>query len=60
MRAALAERRDLDLALLPGETVNDSGCFIDDMTAAELAAAVPMPLRFSKDFTDALLEPAAA
>ena len=51
---ALSGRSDLDLVLLPGESVNDDLLFIDSMAAEALQAEVPMPLRFSKDFTDAL------
>ncbi len=54
VQAALSGRRDLDLALLPGESVNDDGVFIDGMSAALLAAATPVEIRFSKDFADAL------
>jgi putative radical SAM enzyme (TIGR03279 family) len=57
---ALANRNDFDLILLPGECLNDDHLFIDDMSADELAAAVPVPLRFSKDFSDALETGAAA
>ncbi len=57
---ALAARNDLDLILLPGESLNDDFLFIDNMSADELAAAVPVPLRFSKDFSDALEAGAAA
>jgi putative radical SAM enzyme (TIGR03279 family) len=57
---ALRERRDLDLALLPGECVNDNELFMDDMRLALLAASVPMEVRLSKNFIDALHLPAAA
>jgi hypothetical protein len=60
LQTALAGRRDLDLALLPGEAINDDGLFIDSMRLELLAAGVPMELRLSKDFVDALQEPAAA
>jgi putative radical SAM enzyme (TIGR03279 family) len=53
-------RRELDLALLPGESVNDDGLFIDNMSLEHLRAAVPMEIRLSKDFADALQEPVAA
>ena len=52
--------RELDLALLPGESVNDDGLFIDNMSLERLRAAVPMEVRLSKDFADALQEPVAA
>ena len=51
---ALATRRDVDLALLPAESVNDELRFIDDMEAHALAARLPMDVRFSYDFVDAL------
>jgi NifB/MoaA-like Fe-S oxidoreductase len=60
LQSALGDRRDLDLALLPGESVNDDGLFMDSMRLELLAAAVPMELRLSKDFVDALHEPVAA
>lgn len=51
---ALQERRDLDLALLPAESVNDDLRFIDDLEAHDLAARLPMPVRLSHDFADVL------
>ncbi|MGH7512672.1 MAG: DUF512 domain-containing protein [Gemmatimonadales bacterium] len=60
LQTALSGRRDLDLALLPGECINDDGLFMDSMSLALLAAAVPMELRLSKDFVDALHQPVAA
>jgi putative radical SAM enzyme (TIGR03279 family) len=60
VQEALSGRRDLDLALLPGESVNDDGFFIDGMSADLLAAASPVEIRFSKDFADALEMGAAA
>ena len=54
IQAALAGRTDLDLALIPGESVNDDGLFMDSMSIAELVAAVPVELRRSKVFSDAL------
>jgi putative radical SAM enzyme (TIGR03279 family) len=61
--AALQEAligRALDLALLPGESVNDDGFFIDNLSLEQLRAAVPMEVRLSKDFADAMQEPVAA
>jgi len=52
--AALQDRRDFDLALLPAESVNDSLLFMDDMEAHDLASKLPMPVRLSYDFADAL------
>jgi putative radical SAM enzyme (TIGR03279 family) len=60
MQAALEHRPDLDLVLLPGESVNDDGLFVDSMSVERLAAAVPMEIRLSKDFADVLQEPIAA
>jgi putative radical SAM enzyme (TIGR03279 family) len=54
--AALKDRRDLDLALLPAEAVNDDLLFLDDLDAHALAAQLPMPVRLSYDFADALAE----
>ena len=58
--AALEGRPDLDLALLPAEAVNDDLLFMDSMDAHDLARQVPMPVRFSRSFVDALEEPVAA
>ncbi len=60
LQQALAGRRDLDLALLPGEALNDDGLFVDSMSLDLLASTVPMELRLSKDFIDALNQPRAA
>jgi NifB/MoaA-like Fe-S oxidoreductase len=54
IRDALRGRPDLDLALLPAEAVNDDLRFMDDLEAHDLAGAVPMPVRLSHDFADAL------
>ncbi len=54
--AALQNRSDLDFALLPAEAVNDDLLFMDDMEAHDLAARLPMPVRLSYDFADALEE----
>ncbi|HEY4647786.1 MAG TPA: DUF512 domain-containing protein, partial [Gemmatimonadales bacterium] len=60
VQAALRGRSDLDLALIPGESLNDEGVFIDGMMLELLRASVPMEVRPSKDFVDALEEPVAA
>ncbi len=52
----LRGRSDLDLALLPGEAVNDRGLFIDDLTLEALQAGVSVPVVLSKTFSDALEE----
>ncbi len=56
IRAALAPRGDLDLALVPAEAVNDDLLFMDAVAAHDLAAGLPMPVRLSYDFADALAE----
>ena len=58
--AALRERGDLDLALLPAESVNDDGLFMDDLDAHVLQSQLPVEIRFSHHFTDALGTPVAA
>jgi putative radical SAM enzyme (TIGR03279 family) len=60
IQQALRGRSDLDLALLPGESINDEGLFIDGMALDLLQASVPMEVRPSKDFVDALEEPVTA
>ena len=50
----MRNRADLDLALLPAEAVNDDLLFMDDLEAHDLAAQLPMPVRLSYDFADAL------
>ncbi len=54
LRAALESRRDLDLALIPAETINDDGLFLDDDSLEALRAAMPMPVLPSYDFIDVL------
>ena len=56
----LADGARCDLALLPAESVNDDGVFVDDLSFAALEASAPMPLRLSYHFTDALGTEAAA
>jgi putative radical SAM enzyme (TIGR03279 family) len=60
IQTALRGRSDIDLALIPGECLNDEGLFIDGMMLELLQASVPMEIRTSKDFVDALEEPVAA
>jgi putative radical SAM enzyme (TIGR03279 family) len=52
---ALRERRNLDLALIPAEAVNEDLRFIDDVDVHTLVASVPMEIRLSHDFADALV-----
>jgi putative radical SAM enzyme (TIGR03279 family) len=53
-RTALAGRKDLGLALLPRESLNDDGFFMDDLTLADLQATIPIPVHPSYDFVDVL------
>ncbi|MFN8581897.1 MAG: DUF512 domain-containing protein [Gemmatimonadaceae bacterium] len=56
VRAALTSRIDLDAALIPAETINDAGVFLDDVSFRELADELPMPVFPSYDFVDVLPE----
>ena len=60
VQQALRDRRDLDLVLIPGESINDDGLFIDSLSLELLQATSPVEIRPSRDFADALLQPAAA
>jgi putative radical SAM enzyme (TIGR03279 family) len=53
-RAALVSRPDLDLALIPAESLNENGIFMDDQSFEGLTASVPMEVRPSYDFVDSL------
>jgi putative radical SAM enzyme (TIGR03279 family) len=54
IRRALADRRDLDLALIPAESINEDGLFLDDEDFLAVREALPMPVYPSYDFIDAL------
>jgi putative radical SAM enzyme (TIGR03279 family) len=58
VQQALNGRNDLDLVLVPGESLNDDDLFIDNMPLDTLSAGLPMEVRPSKDFADVLQEPA--
>jgi putative radical SAM enzyme (TIGR03279 family) len=51
---ALSTRDDLDLALIPAETINEAGVFLDDATLAGVRAAVSVPVEPSYDFVDVI------
>jgi putative radical SAM enzyme (TIGR03279 family) len=53
IRRALASRHDLDLALIPAETIND-GLFLDDERFIAVREELPMPVFPSYDFVDVL------
>ncbi len=50
----LAGRADLDLALIPAETINEDGIFLDDATFVDVRELLPMPVFPSYDFIDVL------
>ena len=54
IRRALHGRVDLDLALIPAESINEDGLFLDDEPLASVRAAVPVPVHPSYDFLDVL------
>ncbi len=54
IRRALEGRHDLDIALIPAETLNDDRIFLDDVVFDELRNALPMPVHPSYDFIDIL------
>ena len=51
---ALADRHDLDIALIPAETINDDKVFLDDYTLDAVRESLPMPVFPSYDFVDVL------
>jgi putative radical SAM enzyme (TIGR03279 family) len=51
---ALNDRHDLDIALIPAETINDDGVFLDDFTLDAVRESLPMPIFPSYDFIDVL------
>ena len=55
IRRALHDRHDLDLALIPAETINDDGIFLDDERFIALREELPIPVFPSYDFVDVLL-----
>ena len=54
IRRALDGRNDLDLALIPAETINDGGLFLDDERFIAVRESLPMPVYPSYDFIDVL------
>jgi putative radical SAM enzyme (TIGR03279 family) len=52
--AALGDRHDLDIALIPAETINEDGIFLDDYTLEAVRESLPMPIFPSYDFIDML------
>lgn len=54
IRRALDGRTDLDLALIPAESINDNGVFLDDEPFVIVRESLPMPVFPSYDFVDVL------
>ena len=54
VRRVLKARHDLDLALIPAESINENGLFLDDASFVAVREALPMPVYPSYDFIDAL------
>ena len=54
IRRALADRVDLDLALIPAESINDNGVFLDEDTFIGVRESLPMAVYPSYDFIDVL------
>jgi hypothetical protein len=57
IQRALAGRNDLDLALIPAESINDAGVFLDDQRFDDVRATFDFPVHPSYDFIDVLGEP---
>ncbi len=54
IRRALDGRTDLDLALIPAETINENGLFLDDEAFVTVRESFAMPVYPSYDFIDVL------
>jgi putative radical SAM enzyme (TIGR03279 family) len=55
IRGALEQRADLDIALIPAESINEGGIFLDDARFVDVREAMPMPVYPSYDFIDVLM-----
>src|SRR5205823_13700125 len=55
IRRALADRHDLDMALIPAECINDNGVFLDDESFVALRDSLSLPVYPSCDFIDVLV-----
>lgn len=60
IRRALKDRGNLDLALIPAETINQDGIFLDDESFVAVREDLPMPVYPSYDFIDVLEQEASA
>jgi len=54
IRRALGGRTDFDMALIPAETINDAGLFLDDESFVAVRESFPFPVYPSYDFIDVL------
>ncbi len=54
IRHALDGRTDLDIALIPAETINEDRIFLDDVNFDELHDSLSIPVYPSYDFIDIL------
>ena len=54
IRRSLENRHDLDLALIPAETINEDGVFLDDASFIAVRESLPIPVFPSYDFIDVL------
>jgi NifB/MoaA-like Fe-S oxidoreductase len=59
IETALKHRTDLDLALIPAESINGDGLFLDDVGFDDLRERFGFPVHPSYDFIDVLSEPEA-
>jgi putative radical SAM enzyme (TIGR03279 family) len=56
IRRVLAGTTDLDLVLIPAETLNDDGVFLDDVPIDAVRADLAPPIHPSYDFVDVLAQ----
>jgi putative radical SAM enzyme (TIGR03279 family) len=54
IQRALTGRHDLDMALIPAESINEGGVFLDDSSFIAVREELPMPVFPSYDFIDVL------
>jgi putative radical SAM enzyme (TIGR03279 family) len=57
IRRVLAGVEDLDVVLIPAETLNDNGVFLDDVSLDTVRAEFATPIHPSYDFVDLLSRP---
>ncbi|HEX7547132.1 MAG TPA: DUF512 domain-containing protein, partial [Gemmatimonadaceae bacterium] len=54
IRRVLGARTDLDMALIPAETINENGLFLDEESFSAIRTDFAMPVYASYDFIDVL------